>query len=263
MRPPFCRAGANSEGKAEDPTGAAPTEKNPDPFLRFRKRVPPGDPDRVSRSRRPASRSNLAPRPAGFGSGRGDRSGKRCPRRRVPRRARRGPGRPEGRHRSPAKPGFVSPAGSSAEWLQPNQSAIVHRFDPDAGIVRAARIERYDALVLGEHPTKPDDAIAAGLLADAWKARPPRAADEQLLRRLAFAGRSMDVDDLVRLAARDARALDDVQLARALPPEVLRALDREAPAMLAVPSGRSVPLEYSAGRRRRRGRQAAGSVRAR
>ena len=112
--------------------------------------------------------------------------------------------------------------------------------------MRAARIERYDALVLGEHPTKPDDAIAAGLLADAWKARSPRAADEQLLRRLAFAGRSVDVDELVRLAARDARALDDVQLARALPPDVLRALDREAPAMLAVPSGRSVPLEYSA-----------------
>jgi len=132
------------------------------------------------------------------------------------------------------------------EWLQPNQADIVHRFDPDAGMVRAARIERYDALVLGEHPTKPDDATAADLLADAWKARSPQAADQHLLRRLAFAGRSVDVDQLVRLAARDARGLNDVQLARALPPDVLRALDREAPLLLAVPSGRSVPLEYGA-----------------
>jgi ATP-dependent helicase HrpB len=65
------------------------------------------------------------------------------------------------------------------DWLEPNQADIVHRFDPDAGIVRAARIERYDALVLAEHPTRPDDAIAAGLLADAWKARSLPAADEQ------------------------------------------------------------------------------------
>jgi len=132
------------------------------------------------------------------------------------------------------------------EWLEPNQSEIVHRLDPDLGIVRAARIERYDALVLGEHSTKPDDAIAASLLAGAWKAHAPRAADEQLLRRLVFAGRSVDVDELVRLAAHDARSLDDVQLARALPPDVRRALDREAPTVLTVPSGRSVSLEYSA-----------------
>jgi ATP-dependent helicase HrpB len=132
------------------------------------------------------------------------------------------------------------------EWLPPNQSDIVHRFDPDAGIVRAARIERYDALVLGEHPTKPDDATVAVLLADAWTERAPRTDDEQLLRRLAFAGRSVDVGELVRLAARDARSLNEVQLARALPPDVLRALDRQAPAVLAVPSGRSVRLEYNA-----------------
>jgi ATP-dependent RNA helicase HrpB len=37
-----------------------------------------------------------------------------------------------------------------------------------------------------------------------------------------------------------------VQLARALSPDTLRALNRDAPALLAVPSGRSVRLEYSA-----------------
>jgi len=131
------------------------------------------------------------------------------------------------------------------EWLQPNHVDVVHRFDPDAGIVRAARIERYDALILGEHPTRPDDGMVADLLAEAWMARAAPAADEQLLRRLAFAGRSVDVADLVRVAARDARSLDDVQLAQALPRDVVRALDREAPVSLAVPSGRSVRLEYA------------------
>ncbi|MEO8259783.1 MAG: ATP-dependent helicase C-terminal domain-containing protein [Acidobacteriota bacterium] len=131
-------------------------------------------------------------------------------------------------------------------WLEPNQSEIVHRFDPDGGTVHAARIDRYDALMLGEHPTRPDPATAAILLADAWKRRGPRPADEQLLRRLAFAGRSADVDELVRLAAREARCLDDVQVARALPRDVLRVLEREAPTTLTVPSGRSVPLEYGA-----------------
>jgi ATP-dependent helicase HrpB len=132
------------------------------------------------------------------------------------------------------------------EWLQPNQSDVIHRFDPEAGIVRAARVDRYDALVLAEHPTKPDAAIAAGLLADAWIARGPRPDDEQLLRRLAFAGRPADGDDLLRVAASGARSLNDVQLARALPPDTLRALDRAAPTLLAVPSGRSVRLEYGA-----------------
>jgi ATP-dependent helicase HrpB len=132
------------------------------------------------------------------------------------------------------------------EWLQPNRSDIVHRFDPEAGVVRASKVDRYDALILAEHPTKPDGAIAADLLADAWMARGPKADDEQLLRRLEFAGRTLNVDDLVRVAARGARSLDEVHLARGLARDVRRALDRDAPESIAVPSGRMVRLEYAA-----------------
>lgn len=130
------------------------------------------------------------------------------------------------------------------EWLVPTSSEIVHRFDPSSGRVRAARVERYDALVLAEHPVAIDPATAAPLLADAWKARGPQESERSLLRRLAFAGVAIDPDDLIRNAAFSARSIDDLDLASALPPLVLRDLDRLAPQRLAVPSGRSHALSY-------------------
>jgi len=53
------------------------------------------------------------------------------------------------------------------------------------------------------------------------------------------------VPTLVRAAAYGARAIDAIDLAAALPPDVLRHLDREAPETIAVPSGRRVRLEYN------------------
>jgi ATP-dependent helicase HrpB len=132
------------------------------------------------------------------------------------------------------------------EWLEPNASEIVHRFDAAAGVVRASKVERYDALVIAERPVKSDPDAAARLLADAWLARGPNDADERLLRRLNFAGRSIDVNDVVARAARDARSLSDLHLADAVAPEVLRAIDREAPDAITVPSGRRVTLDYGA-----------------
>jgi len=130
------------------------------------------------------------------------------------------------------------------DWLVPTSSEIVHRFDPSSGRVRAARVERYDALVLAEHPVALDPATAARLLAEAWKARGPQESERSLLRRLAFAGVAIDVDDLIRNAAFNARSIDDLDLASALPAIVLRDLDRLAPQRLAVPSGRSHALSY-------------------
>ena len=66
-----------------------------------------------------------------------------------------------------------------------------------------------------------------------------------MLRRLRFAGRTLDVEQAVRSAARHATSIDDLQLARVLAADVMRALDRDAPETLAVPSGRTVRLEYS------------------
>ncbi len=130
------------------------------------------------------------------------------------------------------------------EWLRPTGSEIVHRFDRAAGVVKAVSVERYDALVLAERPVAPDPDIAAPLLAHAWIERGPRDADQLLVRRLRFAGRAIDVEEAIASAARHVRSLDDLQLARAVPAEVLRALEREAPETIAVPSGRAVRLEY-------------------
>jgi ATP-dependent helicase HrpB len=136
------------------------------------------------------------------------------------------------------------------EWLQPTATDIVHRFDSASETVKASVVDRYDALVLAERSATPDATARARLLADAWIARGPRVADQQLLRRLRFAGRDIgDINDIrfretIAAAAVDARSLGDITLATALPSEVVRALDREAPETIEVPSGRSVRLEY-------------------
>jgi len=49
----------------------------------------------------------------------------------------------------------------------------------------------------------------------------------------------------VRTAARGAKTIDAIDLASALPADVLRDLDRDAPEAIVVPSGRRVRLEYN------------------
>jgi ATP-dependent helicase HrpB len=131
------------------------------------------------------------------------------------------------------------------DWLTPTSSETVHRFDQASGRVRALAIDRYDALVLAERPLPVDAEIAANLLADAWLDRGPGDEDARLLRRMRFAGHDPDPAALVRTAAYGVRSLDDVRLERALPPELARAVDRDAPESLAVPSGRRVRLDYN------------------
>jgi ATP-dependent helicase HrpB len=123
---------------------------------------------------------------------------------------------------------------------------MVQRLDANSGVVKATLVERYDALVLVERSTKPDPAVAASLLAEAWIARGPREGEDQLLRRMRFAGRPVDLEQLARTAAIGARSLDDMPLARGLAFDDVRALERDAPETIVVPSGRSVRLEYDA-----------------
>ena len=130
------------------------------------------------------------------------------------------------------------------EWLTPTASGVVHRFDKPSGKVRASAIDRYDALVLAERPAPVDPEVAAQLLADAWLARGPRDVDAMLLRRLRFAGQDVDVGTLIRAAAYGVQSLSEVRIERALTPERVRDLARDAPESLTVPSGRSHPLEY-------------------
>ena len=99
-----------------------------------------------------------------------------------------------------------------------------------------------------EHPVAPDEARRIELLAAAWLAREPDEKSRQLLRRIAFAGVEATVQELVIEAARSARRLSDLCLTEdALPWDVRQRLDRQAPASLTVPSGRSMTIEYGDG----------------
>jgi ATP-dependent helicase HrpB len=131
------------------------------------------------------------------------------------------------------------------EWIQPTSTSIEHRIDAASGRVRAARIERYDAIVLSETPIPADDLEASSLLAEAWLAREHDAATMQLLRRLRFAAIDVDLRALVNQAAASARTVSDIDPAAHLPFDLKRLLADRAPASIVVPSGRSVALDYA------------------
>jgi ATP-dependent helicase HrpB len=130
------------------------------------------------------------------------------------------------------------------EWLRPTSVDVVHRFDEARGVVKAVEVERYDALILAERIVEADQAKRAVILAEAWARRGPQGEDVQLLRRLRFAGIAVDVSEIVGRAALTARALDDVDIASVLTFEERQLVDRGAPAVIQVPSGRTARLEY-------------------
>lgn len=130
------------------------------------------------------------------------------------------------------------------EWIVPTSTAIEHRFDVESGRARAARVERYDAIVLSETPVSIDAVAASALLAEAWLAREHDSTTTQLLRRLHFAAVDVDLRAVVSQAAGSVRSIDEIDLEAHLPFEARRALLERAPASLVVPSGRTMPLEY-------------------
>lgn len=130
------------------------------------------------------------------------------------------------------------------EWLMPTATRVEHEFDRTSGKVRAFRREYYGELVLSDHPVPPDSAAAADLLARGYLARGLSDEDEQLLRRLRFAGLEADPAALVSAAAVGCRSIADVDIWRDLPWATRLALERHAPERLAVPSGRTHRLEY-------------------
>jgi ATP-dependent helicase HrpB len=130
------------------------------------------------------------------------------------------------------------------EWLRATRVEVVHRFDDARGIVKAAEVDRYDALILTERVVDADPEERAKLLAEAWGRRGPRGDDVQLLRRLRFAGVAVHEADIVRRAAVVARSLDDIDLGSALTFDERQLVDRAAPATIQVPSGRTALLEY-------------------
>lgn len=133
------------------------------------------------------------------------------------------------------------------EWLVPTRWTSEHYLDRETGTVRAVERAWYGAIVLTERPLKPDADEAARILADAYLARPRSTEDEQLLRRLQFAGLEADAASLARAATHGRFALDDVSLDNALPPRVRGQVDRLAPTRLALPSNRSTHITYEDG----------------
>jgi ATP-dependent helicase HrpB len=131
-----------------------------------------------------------------------------------------------------------------AAWIQATSVEVEHRFDSGSGRVRAARVERYDAIVLNETPVPVEPEVAARMLGDAWLARGHDEATTRLIRRLRFAGSEVDLAALARAAAAAARTIDEIDIESHLPFDVKRALAERAPATIVVPSGRSMRLEY-------------------
>jgi ATP-dependent helicase HrpB len=132
------------------------------------------------------------------------------------------------------------------EWLRPTASEIRYELDPTSGSVRATRVDRLGAIALSEQPAPADHAHVSPMLAAEYLRRGPTEADEQLLRRLAFAGHVVEFGQLVRMAAEAARHLDEIRLADHVPADLARRLHTEAPTSLRLPSGRDVRLDYRA-----------------
>jgi ATP-dependent helicase HrpB len=130
------------------------------------------------------------------------------------------------------------------EWLTPTDVRVEHVFDESSETVRAVEREYYGAIVLVERIVAPVEDEAAALLAEVYLRRRLGDQDQHLLRRLRFAGLDLDAASLVRAAACGKRALEDVRLPEALTWEQRSQLERDAPARLTLPSGRSVALEY-------------------
>jgi ATP-dependent helicase HrpB len=131
------------------------------------------------------------------------------------------------------------------EWIRPTSTSIEHRVDAESGRARAARVERYDAIVLSETPVPVDTLAAASLLAEAWLSLEHDAATTQLLRRLRFAGIDVDLRALVNQAAASVREVSEIDPAAHLSFDLKRSLSDRAPASIVVPSGRSMALDYA------------------
>ena len=129
------------------------------------------------------------------------------------------------------------------EWLTPWFARVEHELGGD-GAVRAVSRDYYGAIALSERPANPDPEVARQLLTEAYLARGLSSADEQLVRRLRFAGLEIDVRDLVAQAAAGRRSLLEIDLAAGLARDVRQALDRNAPDSITVPSGRRASLDY-------------------
>ena len=130
------------------------------------------------------------------------------------------------------------------EWLTATDTRLEHTYDAAADAVRAASRDYYGAIVLVERPVPPSPPEAERLLTEAFRARAWNAEDEQVLRRLRFAGIDVDLNAIVQRSAAGRRSLREMSLAGGLSGIERQQVERLAPASIEVPSGRFARLEY-------------------
>ena len=129
------------------------------------------------------------------------------------------------------------------EWLSTTSIDVRHHIDRE-GVVRAERVERYDAIPLRTVDVPIDPAEAAPLVEAALLECGPRPEDRQLLARARVAGLELTFEELVRAAAAFVTRLDDVDLRSVVPYEQAQQIERNAPTSLDLPSGRRARLDY-------------------
>jgi ATP-dependent helicase HrpB len=130
-------------------------------------------------------------------------------------------------------------------WIDATDVRVEHAVE--GGRVRAVERTFYGNLAIAERPSRMDPVAAGPLLAAAYRARGLSEDDERLVRRMRFAGlpaAPSDIDALIARAADGRRSLDEIDLAAALEWSAARELQRAAPEVIAVPSGRTARLEY-------------------
>lgn len=132
------------------------------------------------------------------------------------------------------------------DWLVATHVDTVHAWDDAAGRVRASVRDRYGALVLHERPSTPDAGEAAALLAARVVARGPDDEATRWLRRRAFAGAPVEFAAIVTRACHERQPTRASELSVDVLDQVAGTIDLErlAPDLLLVPSGRRVRLDY-------------------
>ncbi len=129
-------------------------------------------------------------------------------------------------------------------WLTPDRTAVEHALEVGPGIVRALERSWYGALVLSERPVPPEPDASAQLLTDAILARGLDERSRAIARRIRFAELPWNEEAWVRRACEGCSRLEDVNLPGAVTRETRQAVDRIAPELVTLPSGRRVRVEY-------------------
>ena len=129
------------------------------------------------------------------------------------------------------------------EWIKADEEIVLHRLDARTHKVRAVAQGRVGALVLTERPTAVVPEEAARLLSEAWEKRVPGSAEIHLQARARVAGVLIPLEALAEQFW-NAGEMPPDDFLPLLPHRLRQQLERGAPESLAVPSGRSIRLEY-------------------